>query len=740
MNSEKPVPLPVLVVQASHSDLPGSCGIPQTAHGERMGELMKPLLRSAHLGLFLVALGVAPAAPGQEKPPKEIPNQPEFGEVYPPTKKEKTEIVTAEIGTEYVGTLLRTDQRDSVRGTPCHIIVFKLEKDKTYLIDMKKFGGAIDPYLRLEKQHGEKQHGQNVHLDSDDDSGGQLLYGGDPKQSQADAKRVEIIAGYYGRQPEEPIPYRGSEQDARITFACKEEGNYRIIATTYAIIDHRAGHKYRLRVTEQGKEDEYNGSILEATTARAKNTDGGIIEAEHYYTKALEIHRSPNVYRERGAVHTALGKSNKALEDDKSAVELNQSDGFSWYYRGMDYRDLAKRDLKELENMAKRGENDKKYEDAIRKHGEKYDAAIEDYTEALKRDPNRLDALAGRGDAFLRKKNYDRAIDDLTKLLGLDPKSAFALRERAFAYFGRAIGDLDEAIGLEKGKSLYDPAGLGARGSTLDDYYRFRGQVYNDRGRAYYSIWQKERDGDAFKKAEGDYKHAKGDYLEAARADREDAANWNALAWLLATAPPFSGLRLPGDGKRAVEMAENALERARGKLPGPPGPDVKLAEKSLEEAMLKLQKTLLAPAPFDDLRDEEEAVKKAKKALKRARELPGLLGGDVRSAAKNLEVAILELEKTKERDDVASEELKLTKWAIVYRCDQLKKYKKYVPEYLDTLAAAYAETGDFEKASGYQEQAINSLPPDATEEEHKDFEMRLKLYRVDKKPYRENGS
>jgi tetratricopeptide (TPR) repeat protein len=54
---------------------------------------------------------------------------------------------------------------------------------------------------------------------------------------------------------------------------------------------------------------------------------------------------------------------------------------------------------------------------------------------------------------------------------------------------------------------------------------------------------------------------------------------------------------------------------------------------------------------------------------------------------------------------------------------------------IDTLAAAYAELGDFEQAVQWQESALNMLPV-GDEANRKDFGSRLDLYRR-KKPYRE---
>jgi hypothetical protein len=58
-------------------------------------------------------------------------------------------------------------------------------------------------------------------------------------------------------------------------------------------------------------------------------------------------------------------------------------------------------------------------------------------------------------------------------------------------------------------------------------------------------------------------------------------------------------------------------------------------------------------------------------------------------------------------------------------------------EYIDTLAAAYAETGDFDSAVEFQKKAMSLLVRgEAPEQERSDYEARLKLYQSGK-PYRE---
>jgi len=53
---------------------------------------------------------------------------------------------------------------------------------------------------------------------------------------------------------------------------------------------------------------------------------------------------------------------------------------------------------------------------------------------------------------------------------------------------------------------------------------------------------------------------------------------------------------------------------------------------------------------------------------------------------------------------------------------------------IDTLAAAYAEVGDFEQATKYEQQSLND--PSLGSERRKEREERLHLYQL-RKPYRE---
>jgi len=81
-----------------------------------------------------------------------------------------------------------------------------------------------------------------------------------------------------------------------------------------------------------------------------------------------------------------------------------------------------------------------------------------------------------------------------------------------------------------------------------------------------------------------------------------------------------------------------------------------------------------------------------------------------------------------------SESSKIRDWknAIAYAERAVAKTDRKEPNYLDTLAAAYAEVGQFEKAVTVQKEAILLLHD---EKQKQDFASLLKLYESNT-PYR----
>ena len=82
-----------------------------------------------------------------------------------------------------------------------------------------------------------------------------------------------------------------------------------------------------------------------------------------------------------------------------------------------------------------------------------HDRAIQDYTQALRLNPNFAAAFNNRGNAYAAKDDYDRAIQDYTQALRLNPNFTAAFRHRGWARFAQgqfaaAVPDLARAAQL----------------------------------------------------------------------------------------------------------------------------------------------------------------------------------------------------------------------------------------------------------------------------------------------------
>src|SRR5271165_4018575 len=83
-----------------------------------------------------------------------------------------------------------------------------------------------------------------------------------------------------------------------------------------------------------------------------------------------------------------------------------------------------------------------------------YDKAINDYTEAIRLDPNDAKAYHNRGRAYHYTKHYDKALSDYTEAIRLDPNDGANYYDRGLAYYDnkdydKAISDFTEAIRLD---------------------------------------------------------------------------------------------------------------------------------------------------------------------------------------------------------------------------------------------------------------------------------------------------
>ena len=183
-----------------------------------------------------------------------------------------------------------------------------------------------------------------------------------------------------------------------------------------------------------------------------------------------------------------------------------------------------------------------------------YQGAIADFDQALASNPNDLDALSGRADAYYWLDEYDAAINDLNAILQRNSNDANLFAQRAYAHgqlkeHEKAIADYSEAIRINpeyalayynRGNTYRD---LGENEKAIADYSEAirldpeYADAYYNRGNTYSSLRE--------------YEQAIVDYSEAIRLDPEYAfAYYNR----------GNSYRVLGDKENAIDSYQQAAD------------------------------------------------------------------------------------------------------------------------------------------------------------------------------------
>ena len=320
-----------------------------------------------------------------------------------------------------------------------------------------------------------------------------------------------------------------------------------------------------------------------------------------------------------------------------------------------------------------------------------YEQAISNYDQAIELNPSYADAYTNRGKDYRRKGEYDQAIRDLNQAIELNPSYAKAYNIRGVAYYSKgqldlAIGDYNKAIELNP---------------WLIEPYNNRGLAYSIQGKYDQAI----RDLDQAIELNPSYAEAynsrgiaysmQGKYDQAIR-DLNQAIELNPSH---AKAYDFRGIayRSKGEYDQAIRDFDRAIELNPGFAEAYYNRDLAYRRKAaLEQAIRDLGKTIelnpdsahahnslawiLATCPEPHIRDGAEAVRLAERAC------------------------------------------------------ELTDYK--APANLDTLAAAYAELGQFDQAVKTAEKALRLAQKARKTESAEGIRARMELYKA-KRPYRE---
>ena len=446
------------------------------------------------------------------------------------------------------------------------------------------------------------------------------------------------------------------------------------------------------------------------------------------YTEALR--RDPHnagAYRARGDAHANAGRYDQAVADYTEALRLDDKDAVArrnraWTYLKKGDADQAIADYTEAIRAAP---NDPLlHANRAQAHVNKkeYDQATADYTEAIRLDPGEPKWVNARGVVYAdHKGDAARAIEDYSAALRLNPEYGVAYYNRGLLRHRRgdlaaALADLTEAVRLLQFAAACNE----------------RGEVYKEQG--------------AYDKAVADFTEAirlnpsyVGAYWNRARTYGLQGKHEQALAeytHLLAIAPPSDAPALY-ENRGEVYAARGEYDRAVADYTAALRLDPKYATAYRVRG-----------AAFADKGEGEQAVADLDEALRldpkdvRAYHTRALVRqdrGEYARAVGDFQEAL----KVQADDAVAYNglgwilatcpraELRDGTRAVEYatKARELTKGKDALP--FDTLAAAYAESGRFADAIEQAERAVAL----AAEGRKGIFRARLELFQAHK-PYR----
>jgi tetratricopeptide (TPR) repeat protein len=138
-------------------------------------------------------------------------------------------------------------------------------------------------------------------------------------------------------------------------------------------------------------------------------------QALAFFTRELMQNPTATAYNTRGTIWNERGEHDRAIEDFSEAIRLDPEVKQFYNNRGVAWDDKAH-----------------------------YEEAIDDYDRAIELDPRYSLAFNNRGNAWSALADYSRAIADYSEAIRLDPKDSSAFFNRAHAWSVR--DEYDKAI------------------------------------------------------------------------------------------------------------------------------------------------------------------------------------------------------------------------------------------------------------------------------------------------------
>lgn len=306
------------------------------------------------------------------------------------------------------------------------------------------------------------------------------------------------------------------------------------------------------------------------------------------------------------------------------------------------------------------------------------DIALGDMNDAIRLNPNESVWFHNRGVVWASKKDFDKAIADYSEAIRLDGTSGetYAARSRAWLKkqnYDKAIADCDEALKhISHSEKIHILTEEEVAGGDSTQMVSARAMALSKRG----DVWRDK----------GSYDKAIADYEEAIRLD-----------------PTFVFLRL--NRGYAFEL-----------------------KHEYDKALADFEEVIRLNPKVNYPRSRRRAVWRKKGEWdKIAAEWEAVVKEGSPTAATFNELAWLRATCPVEKYRNGSQAVECATKAC-----ELSAWKE--ANWIDTLAAAYAEAGNFDKAVEWQKKGMDLAPA----EQKADFESRLKLYQ-EKKPYHQSA-
>jgi stress-induced-phosphoprotein 1 len=233
------------------------------------------------------------------------------------------------------------------------------------------------------------------------------------------------------RREEEDEKKKREEKESVMTDEEKEE----LERKKQAESEKQKGNEfYKKKEFEQALQH-YNKALeLDPNNVTVYNNIAAVLYEQGQYDKVIEtLNKAIDISRDHAVDFKAKARAYERLGN--AYVKLNDYDkAIEAYERSLleENNDKVRTTLKRIQEAKTKRETEQYINpDLSEKHKEKgneyykeqkWNEAIQEYTEALKRNPENIKALSNRANAYAKLMDFGRALEDAEKAIKIDPK------------------------------------------------------------------------------------------------------------------------------------------------------------------------------------------------------------------------------------------------------------------------------------------------------------------------------